>query len=130
MKQKFPDEIIVLQRIPRSEMPLVLSLADYSIMFIKPAFSKMASSPIKLGESLAMCVPVICNAGVGDLGAIEQDGFGVVVKNTFEEEYIHACERLAAVAFNASEIRLRSETAYDLNRNVEKYLMVYDEIRS
>jgi len=130
MKGQFQDEIAVLQRIPRNEMPLVLSLADYSIMFIKPAFSKMASSPIKLGESLAMGVPVICNAGVGDLGTIEQEGFGVVVKNTVEAEYTHACERLAEMAFSVSEIRLRSEMAYDLNRNVEKYRMVYDEIRS
>ncbi|KAF5055861.1 Glycosyltransferase Family 4 [anaerobic digester metagenome] len=130
MKQKFPYEITVLQRIPRSEMPLVLSLADYSIMFIKPAFSKMASSPIKLGESLAMGVPVICNAGVGDLGTIEQEGFGVVVNKASIEEYRQACVRLAAFDFSADDIRARSEFAYDLQRNVDKYLLVYGEITS
>lgn len=130
MKLQFQDEIAVLQRIPRNEMPLVLSLADYSIMFrIKPAFSKMASSPM-LGESLAMGVPVICNAGVGDMGTIEQEGFWSRCESTAEEEYIHACERLAAMTFSVSGIRLQSEMAYDLNRNVAKYRMVYNEFRS
>ncbi|HBG71730.1 MAG: hypothetical protein A2W93_06535 [Bacteroidetes bacterium GWF2_43_63] len=130
MKLKYPEEIVVLERIPRSQMSHVLSLADFSVMFIKPAFSKKASSPIKLGESLAMGVPVICNAGVGDLGTIEDEKFGVVVNTTTIIEYEAACKRLAAFDFSAADIRDRSAFAYDLARNVDKYFAVYHEVKA
>lgn len=127
MKGQFQDEIAVLQRIPRNEMPLVLSLADYSIMFIKPAFSKMASSPIKLGESLAMGVPVICNAGVGDLGNIERDGFGFVAEYTRDTDYMNICNRIADKNFDKNDLRFRSAYGYDLTKNVHKYLQIYQK---
>ncbi|MGD9491765.1 MAG: glycosyltransferase [Bacteroidales bacterium] len=127
MKQQYADEIVVLQRIPRSDMPLVLSLADYSIMFIKPAFSKMASSPIKLGESLAMGVPVICNAGVGDLGNIEKDGFGFVAEYTRDTDYMNICNRIAEKNFDKNDLRFRSAYGYDLTKNVHKYLQIYQK---
>lgn len=129
MKLKYPEEIVVLERIPRRNMPRVLSLADFSIMFIKPSFSKKASSPIKLGESLAMGVPVICNAGVGDLGTIEDEKFGVVVNTTTIIEYEAACKRLAAFDFSSADIRDRSALSYDLSRNVEKYHIVYKYLK-
>ncbi|HPF00203.1 MAG TPA: hypothetical protein PKY63_06015, partial [Bacteroidales bacterium] len=106
---------------------LVLSLADYSILFIKPAFSKMASSPIKLGESLAMGVPVICNAGVGDLGNIEKDGFGFVAEYTRDTDYMNICNRIAEKNFDKNDLRFRSAYGYDLTKNVHKYLQIYQK---
>jgi len=130
LQYDFPDEVIVLEKVSRSEMPVVLSLADYSIMFIKNAFSKKASSPIKLGESLAMGIPVICNAGVGDLGTVERDGFGVVVQDLSEKEYAAACERLQNQVFEPMEIRTRSEKEYGLSENIRKYEEVYMRLKN
>lgn len=126
----FPDEVFVLEKVSRKDMPVVLSLADYSIMFIKNAFSKKASSPIKLGESLAMGIPVICNAGVGDLGTVERDGFGVVVQDLSEKEYEAACERLRNQVFQPAEIRTRSEKEYGLSENIRKYEAVYMRLKN
>jgi len=126
----FPDEVIVLEKVSRNDMPVVLSLADYSIMFIKNAFSKKASSPIQLGESLAMGIPVICNAGVGDLGTVERDGFGVVVQDLIGNEYAAACERLQNQVFEPMEIRTRSKKEYGLSVNIKKYEEVYMRLKN
>lgn len=48
------------------EMPGYLSGADAGVSFIQPSFSKMASSPTKIAEYLAMGLPVVMNRGVGD----------------------------------------------------------------
>ena len=58
---------IAVQSASRKDVPALLSLMDYGIFYIRPTFSKTASSPTKLGEMLLMGIPVICNANVGDL---------------------------------------------------------------
>ena len=50
----------------REEVPVWLKMADIGLFFIKPVFSKKASSATKMGEMLAMELPVITNPGVGD----------------------------------------------------------------
>jgi glycosyltransferase involved in cell wall biosynthesis len=55
-----------------SEVPTYISLFDLSIFYIRPSFSKQASSPTKQGEIMAMGVPIICNSGVGDTTEIIQ----------------------------------------------------------
>ena len=70
-------------------VPLHIALFDFSIFFIRPSFSKRASSPTKQGEIMAMGVPVICNAGVGDTDEIvSKYKAGVVLKSTNPEDFI------------------------------------------
>ncbi|OFY93460.1 MAG: hypothetical protein A3K10_17920, partial [Bacteroidetes bacterium RIFCSPLOWO2_12_FULL_31_6] len=59
---------IVIYSANRNEVPLLLSLSHLSIFFIKPVYSKKASSPTKQGEIMGMGIPLICNDGVGDVG--------------------------------------------------------------
>lgn len=62
-----------IKKVLRENIPLYLSLASASIFFIKPTFSKKASSATKMGELLAMNVPVITNRGWGDVEAISKE---------------------------------------------------------
>lgn len=57
-----------------SEVPLHISISSVSLFFIRPTFSKLASSPTKQGEIMAMGIPIICNDGVGDTSRIVQEG--------------------------------------------------------
>lgn len=50
----------------RNEVPIYLKLADLGIFFIKPAYSKKASSAVKMGEMMAMGLPLVTNKGIGD----------------------------------------------------------------
>ena len=54
LKQNIPIEKIIVKHANREELPSFLSLSNLSIFFIKPTFSKYASSPTKLGELLSM----------------------------------------------------------------------------
>ena len=58
---------LIVTRSPRELIPLHISISDLAVCFIKPTYSKKASSATKLAEVLAMNVPVITNRGWGDV---------------------------------------------------------------
>jgi hypothetical protein len=60
---------ILVEPATRQQVPLFLSLSNWSIFFIKDAYSKKASSPTKQGEIMAMGIPIVCN-DIGDTGKI------------------------------------------------------------
>jgi glycosyltransferase involved in cell wall biosynthesis len=73
------------------EVPLRLAAVDIGLSFIKPCYSKIASSPTKFAEYLAAGVPVVTNTGVGDLeSVIEADSTGVLLTEFSPEGYRRA----------------------------------------
>lgn len=69
-------EDVIITKAPRTLVPLYISLAHASVFFIKPTYSKKASSATKLGELMAMNVPVVTNRGWGDvelMGVMDKD---------------------------------------------------------
>jgi glycosyltransferase involved in cell wall biosynthesis len=64
---------IYVQPAEREEVSTFLGASDIMLSFIKPTFSKIASSPTKLAEAFAMGIPVISNTGVGDVERITQE---------------------------------------------------------
>ena len=85
------DKDFLIRKVAPGEIPRYLKAADIAVSFIKPCFSKLSSSPTKLAEYLASGVPVICNAGVGDVDAIvEGDRVGVIVRELNREAYREA----------------------------------------
>ncbi len=49
------------------EMYKYLGIADCSLFFIKPSYSKLASMPTKFAENIACHLPSVTNYGVGDM---------------------------------------------------------------
>jgi glycosyltransferase involved in cell wall biosynthesis len=77
------------------EVPRYLRAADIAISFIKPCYSKQASSPTKIAEYLASGLPVVCNAGVGDLDKlIEENRVGALVSEFSPEAYLRALNEI------------------------------------
>jgi glycosyltransferase involved in cell wall biosynthesis len=84
-----------IQKVAPSEIPLYLSAADAAVSFIKPCYSKQASSPTKNAEYLACGLPLIVNGGVGDTTELtEADETGVVIESFSQEDYRNALEML------------------------------------
>lgn len=113
----------------RQQVPLFLSLSNWSIFFIKDAYSKKASSPTKQGEIMAMGIPIICN-DIGDTGRIVNAAeAGIVIQSFSEPEYKEAISRLQQTG-NISEEKIRSSAYryYDLNNGVSTYESVYQKI--
>jgi glycosyltransferase involved in cell wall biosynthesis len=66
------DRYTVLASAP-ADVASYLSAADAGLAFIKPCFSKLASSPTKNAEYLACGLPLIINAGIGDSDALVRE---------------------------------------------------------
>jgi glycosyltransferase involved in cell wall biosynthesis len=90
---------ILIRSAERSSVPLYISIAHSSVLFIKPSFSKQASFPTKLGEVLAMELPVILNSSVGDNEFLFNSGnIGVLVRDFNSAGYSFAARQL--LSFN------------------------------
>jgi glycosyltransferase involved in cell wall biosynthesis len=64
------DEDVHIAAAPPEEMPRRLMAGDAAVSFAEPRFSKIASSPVKVAEYLAVGMPVVVNRGVGDQDAM------------------------------------------------------------
>lgn len=106
------------------DVPLYISLFDCSIFFIRPSFSKTASSPTKQGELMAMGIPVICNSGVGDTAkVVEHYNAGLVMDlNTGNLQCSFAALEQQFVQENAMR---GAQEFYSLESGISSYDSVY-----
>jgi glycosyltransferase involved in cell wall biosynthesis len=116
----------------RNDIPYYLALSDASIFFIRPSFSKIASSPTKLGEILSMNKAVITNNGIGDVDEVIDSGkCGVVLNDFSEKEYLLAINNLLnnrnLFEQNANKT---ANKHFSLNDAIEKYSMIYKKFIS
>ncbi len=124
-----PAEKIIVKHGKRHEVPALLSFSKYSVFFIKPCYSKMASSPTKQGEIMAMGIPVISNAGVGDVKEIiEKYNAGFVLNELNEKEYEKCISLVTTSKFEISKIRSGAAEYYSLDNAVQQYRTVYKKI--
>jgi glycosyltransferase involved in cell wall biosynthesis len=128
--QGIDDQKIIIARATRAQVPLYLSLSAISIFFIRPVFSKRASSPTKQAEIMSMGIPLICNSGVGDTDMLLSDEkSGIVLKDFTEEEFNRAIARIDEVLkLDPSEIRGKAISYFNLKDGVEKYDAIYRSI--
>ncbi|MEX0812146.1 MAG: glycosyltransferase [Chitinophagales bacterium] len=127
--KKIPESEIIITASSRDAMPLHLAVADYSIFFIKPVFSKSGSSPTKMGEIMGMGIPLICNSGVGDVDLIVEDtNCGVCVNEFNYSAYEASLSQLEDSKFDKAHIRKGAFKYYDLSLGVDRYWEVYNEI--
>ncbi len=120
---------VVIHRAPHHEVPSFLSMAQASIQFIEPAFSKRASSPVKFGESLAMGVPIITNNGIGDSQALIQNGKAGICIQCWDE-IPEAVGQLLDTQFDSKAIRAYAIQALGLEKGIAAYQQVYAKILS
>jgi hypothetical protein len=119
------ERLIVLPA-SRAQIPQIIAAADYGLFFIKPVFSKKASSPTKMGEFLALELPVVTNTGVGDVEKIIRETGGGVLIGTFDNNaYQKALDKLDGLKWNMERWRSRSRCLLDLNAAIDRYDAIY-----
>lgn len=123
------DRLIVKQG-KRHEVPVLLSFSNYSLFFIKACYSKLASSPTKHGEIMAMGIPVITNSGVGDVEEIvTRYKAGYVINDFSNKSFNQVIEKIiAGNNFDKAIIRNGAREFYSLDTAVERYRKVYRKI--
>ena len=120
---------ILVQPATRNEVPLYLSVSDWSIFFIKDVYSKKASSPTKQGEIMGMGIPLICN-DIGDTGyIINKTNSGILINVFNTSDYNIALNALDKVdAISAESIRYGASLFFDLKIGSAKYLLAYQKV--
>jgi glycosyltransferase involved in cell wall biosynthesis len=124
------SEDILIHPANYPDIPALISLADLAIFFIKPVFSKKASSPTKLAELLGMGIPVICNSSVGDLDIFfyEHD-LGILIKEFIPEEYANAVEKIEQLKnIPKEQLRKTACNLFSLDQGIQKYFNIYKNL--
>ena len=130
------DQDYTVLALSTTDVPSYLSASDAGLAFIKPCFSKLASSPTKYAEYLGCGLPLIINVGIGDSDSlITRENVGVLTNDFIESEY----EKAATIIVSAAD---RGEHTRELNREVakrlfdvrrvgrERYSRMYDNVLS
>ncbi|MDC1188794.1 glycosyltransferase [Flavobacteriales bacterium] len=121
---------MVIKPSERSDLPKLISICDASIFFIKPLFSKKASSPTKQAELLGMGIPLICNSNVGDTNEIlEKENVGLVTADFTEAGYQNIVDGLPdMVKIDKHHLRNAAIKHFSLKEGVKKYAEVYKKL--
>jgi glycosyltransferase involved in cell wall biosynthesis len=120
----------VIRSAGRAELPRLLSVADLSVFFIQPRFSKAGSSPTKHGELLGMGIPVVCNSGVGDVDRIVSGTRSGLLVNDFDPASLAeaVAEIPAVLAIPKQRLREAAHEYYSLNEGVARYDRIYGTV--
>lgn len=110
----------------RNELPDLLALFDVSVSFIKPTFSKKASSPTKLGELLGMGIPVFSNTGVGDIDTYYEK-IPFLKVHEFSQAHFDECWKqfLKGYPYEKQTFVSLSNLIFSLEKGAARYLEIY-----
>jgi len=117
-----------------TDVPSYLSASDAGLAFIKPCFSKLASSPTKYAEYLACGLPLIINCGIGDSDTlVTREKTGVLVGEFNQAAYQSAIAALENFVVDPEQTRQRNcevaERLFDVRRvGVERYAHLYESV--
>ena len=125
-----PAERVIVAKAHRKEVPGYIMLSNVSVCFIKPVFSKRASSPTKQAEILSMGIPLICNAGIGDADLLFEDSdLGILIKGFSGNDLTMAVEQIeTALKIDPATIRAKAIKYFDLAQGIEKYDYIYKSL--
>lgn len=129
-KKNIDESLIKIIKAIHNEVPALLSISNLAIFFIRPLYSKMASSPAKQGEIMSMGIPIICNSNIGDSDRIirEADG-GLIIRSFNDEDYDYVVSRIPELLHKPKHsIRETAKQYFSLDQGVLKYSEVYESL--
>jgi glycosyltransferase involved in cell wall biosynthesis len=122
-------DICIIQA-QRNDVPFFVKASDFSLSFIKPVYSKISSSPTKLGELLLMGIPVVVNAGIGDVEEIvNKTNSGIIIRQFNQDEFSRVVEASPEISNkSANDIRLSALSYYSIEFGIQCYLTLYRQL--
>ncbi|MBB6460746.1 glycosyltransferase [Flammeovirga kamogawensis] len=129
--KNIPLSNILIEESEREDIVQKTSTWDYSIFFIKPAFSKKSSSPTKQGELMSMGIPVICNSNVGDTDfVINKYNSGFLIDNFDISSFDEVIDEILSSnsIFDKEKIREGAIEYFNLENGIKKYLAIYNNL--
>lgn len=131
-RRGFGPPTLTCTDVPPDEVPGWLTHAHLGLAFYKTGWGRQGTCPTKIGEYLAMGLPVLVNDAVGDVKqVIGTNGVGVVLSDFSTAEYENALdqlERLWADPTLASRCRRIAESYFSLQLGVDRYWAIYQRL--
>ena len=133
-KGGYSEKDFFIQKVKPTEIPHYLSAADFALSFIKPSYSKLASSPTKNAEYLACGLPMITNSSVGDTTEFTcEDNVGFVIDEFNTESYRKALAEIEHLLEEEIELTLRCKQSAKKRFDLEtvggkRYLNIYRKL--
>jgi len=129
-----PLSKVELRTASYKQMPELMARMHASVFFIKPVFSKKASSATKLGELLACGIPCMTNYGVGDVEEIfNEERIGVLLRSFETSELVDGLRKLISLIEDpcvASHCRAVAEKRFSLAEGVRRYGAIYENLKT
>ena len=120
------EDAVIVRSAGRDQVPHWVGAADLGIMFVRPGWAKLAASPTKLGEMLAIGLPVIANSGVGDVAdVLKQSGAGIAIEAFDPVAYRAAIDAVDRLDKSPEKIREGARRWFDLRSGTESYSAIY-----
>jgi len=129
-RREVPKEALIVRSSSYEEVPAWIAAADHSVFFIEPGRSGAAVSPTKQAEILAMGLPIVCNAGIGDGDRIlSETGAGLVLDDLSETALGRAADRLLEwEGPDAEGIRSVAEERLSLAEGIRRYDELWESL--
>lgn len=131
-RARLGPETVTVASVASGEVPAWLARAHAGLAFYKPGWSRQATSPTKIGEYLAMGLPVVVNDAVGDMKEVIGTGeVGAVLSEFSTDAYGLALDRLGKLWDDptlASRCRRTAESRFSLETGVERYWAIYQRL--
>jgi glycosyltransferase involved in cell wall biosynthesis len=133
-RRGFSSDQFMLASVKPSEIAAYLSASDFAFAFYSPTFSRLATSPTKNSEYLAMGLPILTNSGVGDTEQeLTEDRIGIVIKDFSDESVSAAVIGINNLLSEGAEIRERCRKAAEARYSLEyvggpSYRRVYQRL--
>jgi glycosyltransferase involved in cell wall biosynthesis len=126
----FGEEDRFVGHVSPAEVPGFLSASDVGLSFVKSGYATASRSPTKIPEYLACGLPIVANAGVGDVDAlIEGNGVGALVREFAAEGYRDAIEKIEALGDAGVQCRSTAERLFDLDTvGGRRYRRLYEKL--
>lgn len=114
---------------PPEEMPDAVCAHDLSLMFFTEGLSKLGSSPTRMAEVLGCGLPVVANAGVGDVATvISENRVGILLEGPAPDQIRAALEALTELMQDpalATRCRETAKTVFSLEAGTAAYQQAY-----
>ena len=130
-KYQLPAERARISSSSFDEVHKYLNMADASLFFIKPSYSKQASAPTKFAENVACRLPSITNGNVGDMGFyLERYDVGTVIDLEALDEKLEIVakdilDQMKDNVVNEDDYKKLFSEHFDKDMAVKKYNEIY-----
>lgn len=127
-----PDSSYYVVSVKPERVPDEIACLDIALSFIRPGYAKIASCPTKLGEYLAVGVPVVCNSGIGDVDDIVlQNAVGTVLDG-FSESEVNGLLATLPTMLDDPDLPTRCRSLaldyFSLEKGISRYDQVYTSL--